>query len=74
MTFKYKKHNPDQLVNLAGLKKALKEEKKNVNWSLISRWSVNFRYKPIGTNSEETSIGYINALEEIGRASCRERV
>lgn len=64
---KYKKHNPDQLVNLAGLKKALKEEKKNVNfmvnWSLISRWSVNFRYKPIGTNSEETSIGYINALE-----------
>lgn len=64
---KYREHSPEKLINLAGLKKELQEEKKNinfmVNWSLISRWSVNFRYKPIGTNSQKTSAEYINALE-----------
>ena len=49
----------------AAICKKIKKENVNfmVNWSLISRWSVNFRYKPIGTNSKEKSEEYINALE-----------
>lgn len=65
---KYRTHNPDILVNLAKLRDSLNEKKKKnikffINWSLISKWSVNFRYEPIGRNKKENAEEVINAIE-----------
>jgi HEPN domain-containing protein len=64
----YRTHNLTQLVKLARLENDLNEKKVNdakffANWSLVSKWSVNMRYQPIGENEEENAKDHINAIE-----------
>ena len=65
----FKTHNLDQLLKLSGLEKKLDKEKaKNpvleVNWSLVTTWSEQLRYNPIGTSKRQNAIDMINALED----------
>lgn len=65
---RYKTHSLDKLVDLASLKIDLENEKRKsidffINWSLVSKWSVSFRYDPIGKNKKETAEEYIKAIE-----------
>ena len=55
-------------VGVAG-KVIIENEKVNnldffINWSLLSKWSINFRYMPPGTHDANTSNEYINAIEK----------
>lgn len=66
---RYRVHEPEKLIELASLRKDLENEKSSnldffVSWSLLSKWSVNFRYKPIGSSSENESKEYIKALDD----------
>ncbi len=63
-----KTHNYDTLVKLAGLEKKLDNAKSSNsalynNWSILTKWSEEFRYKPIGTNKMKDAQDVINALE-----------
>ena len=62
----YRTHNLIKLVNLSNLLKSLEEKKKSIeffiNWSLISKWSPEFRYQPIGQNKKENADQYINSI------------
>lgn len=65
---KYRTHNPDKLINLADLRKKLEYEKNSnldffISWSLLSKWSVDFRYDPPGKYDKKTANDYINAIE-----------
>lgn len=65
---KYRTHNLNNLIDLAKLKDSLNNKKKNninffVNWSLLSKWSVEFRYEPIGKNKKENAEEVVNAIE-----------
>lgn len=65
---KYRTHEPEKLIDLANLRNDLETEKLNnidffVSWSLLSKWSISFRYKPIGSSSEKESKEYIKALD-----------
>lgn len=62
-------HDVNKLVKLANLKEDLDAKKKDdvdffVNWSLISKWSVEFRYEPVGKSKKENAKEYISALED----------
>lgn len=64
----FKTHKYDDLVKLSGLERKFDEAKKaNValftNWSLVTDWSEEFRYRPVGTNSKKRVQEIINALE-----------
>lgn len=64
----YRTHNLTRLVKLAKLHDKLNERKRNdiaffTNWSLISKWSVNMRYEPIGEKKESNAKQHINAIE-----------
>lgn len=64
----YRTHDPEELINLAKLRSKLEAEKSNdldffVNWSLLSKWSINFRYMPPGTYSKSKAENYITAIE-----------
>ncbi|AJA49522.1 HEPN domain-containing protein [Clostridium pasteurianum DSM 525 = ATCC 6013] len=66
---RYKIHEPEKLIDLANLRNDLELEKSNnidffVSWSLLSKWSVNFRYRPIGSSDEKESKEYIKALDD----------
>lgn len=66
---KYRVHEPEKLIDLANLRADLEKEKLDnleffVSWSLLSKWSINFRYKPIGTSNETESKQYITALDD----------
>jgi len=67
---KYRIHEPQGLVDLAKLRAELDNEKVNnleffISWSLLSKWSISFRYMPIGSNSETVSKQYITALDGV---------
>lgn len=64
----YRTHDPERLIDLSRLRNDLEEEKNNnldffINWSLLSKWSVNFRYLPPGTHNKDKAEDYINAIE-----------
>ena len=64
----YRTHDIEDLIDLAYLRTKLQSEKMNspeffTAWSLLSKWSVNFRYKPVGAFDKEKALAYINALE-----------
>ena len=66
---RYRTHDPETLIDLSKLRSDLENEKINnldfsINWSLLSKWSINFRYMPPGTHDANSSIEYINAIEE----------
>ncbi len=63
-------HKFDTLVKLGGLQKTLDSElNSNVNfktnWSLVTSWTEEFRYKPIGTSSQRDVEDIISALLDI---------
>lgn len=65
---KYRTHDAETLVDLSRLRRELEIEKTNnldffINWSLLSKWSINFRYKPPGSYDANRSKDYINALD-----------
>lgn len=65
----YKTHKLGDLVILAGIEKELDEEKSNnleffTNWSLVTKWSEQFRYEPIGTNNSQAIEEIISALSD----------
>lgn len=64
---KYRVHDLNRLISLARLEKSLmiaKGQKEFYdNWSLLSKWNVNLRYKPIGENSEKIAKQYLDAVE-----------
>ena len=65
----FKTHKLDDLIKLAGLDKKFTEEKKKnftlyTNWSIVTKWSENYRYNPIGTNLKQSTKDIIEALEE----------
>lgn len=65
---KYRTHDAETLIDLSKLRKELEEEKINnldffISWSLLSKWSINFRYKPPGSYDINTSKDYISALD-----------
>jgi len=64
----FKTHKYDDLVKLSGLERKFEEAKKLnselfTNWSLVTEWSEEFRYRPVGTNSKIRAQQIINALE-----------
>lgn len=64
----YKTHSPEKLINLANLREKLEKKKKSdldffISWSLLSKWSVEFRYYPPGKYDKKTANDYINAIE-----------
>lgn len=65
---RYRVHESEKLIDLANLRGELEKEKTNnleffVSWSLLSKWSINFRYKPVGSSNEKESKDYIDALD-----------
>ena len=64
----YRTHDPNKLIKLSKLKDELEKEKASnidffINWSLLSKWSIDFRYMPPGTHDEKSSADYIKAIE-----------
>ena len=64
----YKTHNLNDLVSLSNLNSSLEKRKSEsteffINWSIVSTWTVGFRYDPIGKNKKNTAEEYINAIE-----------
>lgn len=63
----FKTHRLDELLKLAGLQKKFNMAKVSVpfwrNWSLVTEWSEQFRYSPVGTNPRTRAVEVINALE-----------
>lgn len=67
---KYRIHEPERLVDLARLRTELDNEKVDnleffISWSLLSKWSISFRYMPIGSSSKTVSKQYITALDDV---------
>lgn len=65
----FKTHELQDLVKLAGLKKELeeKQDKKEdfyTYWSLLTDWSVDARYEPVGSNEKQNAQEIIEALED----------
>lgn len=64
----YKTHDLNKLINFANLEDSLEGKIAIdldflVNWSLISKWTPEFRYKPIGTSKKKNAGQYISAIE-----------
>lgn len=64
----YFTHHFDDLVRLAGLELELSNQKSHdrefmKNWSISTNWSVELRYKPIGSTVESVSETFINAVK-----------
>lgn len=65
----FKTHKYDELIKLSGLERKF-DEAKNLNpslltnWSLVTEWSEEFRYRPVGTNTQIRAHKIINALED----------
>jgi len=66
----FKTHDFDDLVKLAGLKQELENKLDQkpkdffTYWSLLTDWSVDFRYDPVGTNERQRAEEIIEALED----------
>jgi HEPN domain-containing protein len=65
----FKTHKFDTLIKLSGLENKFDTSKQSNqvlydNWSLITDWSEEFRYKPVGTNLKIKAQEIINALED----------
>ena len=66
---RYFTHNFDKLITLAGLESDFQEKKNDsieffTNYSLLSDWSVELRYEPIGSNSREYAGKILNAMTD----------
>jgi len=64
----FKTHKYDDLIKLAGLERKFEAAKKSntalfTNWSLVTEWSEEFRYQPIGTSPKTRVKEIINALK-----------
>ncbi len=65
----FKTHKFDDLIKLSGLERKFNKAKKINgsllrNWSLLTEWSEEFRYCPIGTNTRKHAQEIFNALED----------
>ena len=65
----YRTHDMQKLIKLAKLDNLLNEELNNnmdffIHWSLLTKWDVNLRYKPVGYFSKESASNHIKALED----------
>lgn len=65
----FKTHKYDDLIKLAGLDRKFDKAKKInsglfTNWSLVTEWSEDFRYLPVGTSPKIRTQQIINALED----------
>jgi HEPN domain-containing protein len=64
----FKTHKHDDLIILAGLEKKFDDACQNnltlkSNWSTVTEWSEDFRYKPVGTGEKEKVQAAIVALQ-----------
>jgi putative cell wall-binding protein len=62
-------HNIKELIILSGLSKKLENMVFSsfyfkINWSVVTTWSEQFRYKKIGTNSKQDAKDIIEALDD----------
>lgn len=65
----FKTHKLDDLLQLAGLQRkfeAAKIRNPNLltNWSLVTEWTENFRYRPVGSSPKVRARDTIEALED----------
>jgi hypothetical protein len=65
----FKTHGYDVLIKLAGLEKEFDKATNSSkqlfdNWSTSTKWSEDFRYKPIGTNKKKDFKDAIDALDD----------
>jgi len=65
---KYFVHNLEKLMRMANLSDSFELKKSTsadffANWSLISKWSPEFRYQPIGMHDKNYAIQIINAID-----------
>ena len=63
----FRTHNFDRLLLLSGLKKKLTEKRNKElfnNWSILTKWGPEWRYKPIGTSSREEAKMMLKALTD----------
>lgn len=63
---KFKTHRIDDLLLLAGLRNAvsLANESKLANWSVVSKWTPEWRYRTAGVNARETAEDMIRILRQ----------
>jgi hypothetical protein len=65
----FKTHHLDDLLKLSGLYEELNRAKTSSQtlstyWSLVTDWNESFRYKPVGTQSQQYVQKFITALED----------
>lgn len=65
----FKKHDHDVLLVLSGLFQELEDNRlKSINldknWSIVSKWSTEFRYNQIGTSKSNSVLEYLEALTD----------
>ena len=65
----FKTHNLDDLLLLAGLERKFEQAKianPNLltNWSLVTEWTEQFRYEPVGSSPRQRAQTTIAALED----------
>ena len=66
---KYYTHNLEKLINLAGLRDEFEEKRREsieffTNWSLVSEWSVELRYEPVGSNTKKYARDILKAMAD----------
>jgi len=66
---KYLIHNLTRLIKFANLQEKFDLKKTTsadffANWSLITTWTPQFRYQPIGTSNKEHAKQVINAIDQ----------
>lgn len=65
----FKTHNLDDLLRLAGLQRKFDQAKAAnpnllTNWSLVTQWSEQFRYNPVGTSPKVRAGDILAALDD----------
>ncbi|MGL6186067.1 MAG: HEPN domain-containing protein [Clostridium chrysemydis] len=65
----YRTHDIQKLIKLAKLEQALATELSEnleffINWSLLTKWDVNIRYKPVGSFDKRNAKNHIHALDD----------
>ncbi|GAB4289640.1 MAG: hypothetical protein Kow0090_02470 [Myxococcota bacterium] len=64
----FRTHSYDDLIKLAGLETKLKQEQKEnknfgTNWDILTKWTPDYRYKPVGSQTKAELEKTIKALE-----------
>ncbi|HNT26616.1 MAG TPA: HEPN domain-containing protein [bacterium] len=65
----FKTHNLDDLLFLSGLQRRFDEDKRTnpalfTNWSLITPWSEQYRYNPVGSSNKVHAKQVLEALKD----------